>query len=152
MSIFDRFKKEQEGVDKKSQAPKTARVKKADAKPAAKKKVAKTKVKGEVTKKKAAVMLSHKATSTILAPLVSEKTAHLADQNVLVFKVSVNANRIEVRNAFRELYHVTPLRVNIVNARGKYVRFGRVEGKQANTKKAFVFLPKGVHVDIFEGV
>jgi large subunit ribosomal protein L23 len=147
MSIFDRFKKDKEAVSKKSQAPK--------------RKVASSKLKVEsgkktkaksTTKKKAVSMLSYAATSTILAPVVSEKSAQLADSNVLVFKVAKTANRVQVRNAFRELYKVTPLRVNIINNRGKRVRFGRVEGKRSDWKKAMIFLPKGVNVDIFEGV
>ena len=148
MSIFDRFKKDKETVAKKSQAPKVADTKKAaDKKPAAKK--AATKKGG---KKKATAMLSKAATSTILEPVVSEKSAQLADANVMVFKVAKNANRVQVRNAFRELYNVTPKRVNILNNRGKRVRFGRVRGKRSDWKKAMIFLEKGVNVDIFEGV
>jgi len=147
MSIFDRFKKEKEAVSKKSQAPKIKEAVKKDAsKPAAKKAEKKT------TKKKAVSMLSRVATSTILEPVVSEKSAQLSDNNVLVFKVAKTANRVQVRNAFRELYKVTPLRVNIINNRGKRVRFGRTQGKRSDWKKAMIFLPKGVNVDIFEGV
>lgn len=148
MSIFDRFKKEKEGVAPKSQAPKvkaapSKATKKDEKKPTAKKKTA---------AKKKVSMLSYAATSTILSPVVSEKSAQLADSNVLVFKVAKNANRVQVRNAFRELYNVTPTRVNILNNRGKRVRFGRVQGKRSDWKKAMIFLPKGVNVDIFEGV
>jgi large subunit ribosomal protein L23 len=146
MSIFDRFKKEKEAVGKKSQAPKQAAEQKTKSKPKSKSKAK------PATKKKATTMLSRVATSTILEPVVSEKSAQLADSNVLVFKVAKTANRVQVRNAFRELYKVTPLRVNIINSRGKRVRFGRVQGKRSDWKKAMIFLPKGVNVDIFEGV
>ena len=97
-------------------------------------------------------MISKKATSTILSPDVSEKTAQLSDANILTFKVAPGANKIEVRNAFRELYKVTPIKVNIMNVRGKPVRFGRIRGKRQDYKKALISLPKGTKVDIFEGI
>lgn len=158
MSIIDRFKKDKEKVGKKSLAPaldvkkETTSVKEKSTKDS--KAVEKKAPKKEVKKvaKKAVTSLSKAATSTILAPVVSEKSAHLADRNVLVFKVAKKANRIQVRNAFRELYKVTPLRVNIINVRGARVRFGRTRGKQSDWKKAMIFLPKGTNVDIFEGV
>ena len=146
MSIFDRFKKEKESVAGKSQAPKQ------EEKAANTKEKAVTKKAAPKTKKKSTALLSKSATSTILEPLVSEKSAHLADRNVLVFRVAKNANRIAVRNAFRELYQVTPVRVNIQNRRGKQVRFGRTQGARSDWKKAMIYLPKGAHVDIFEGV
>lgn len=146
MSVLDRFKKEKEQPKKKAAAKAKA--------PAKAKKPAQKKEKAEEVKKVTpkTTLLSKKAASTIIAPLVSEKNAHHAEMNTLVFKVDPYANKTTVRNAFRELYKVTPVRVNIVNVRGNHVRFGKVKGKQSDTKKAFVTLPKGVRVDIFEGV
>lgn len=124
------------GQEKKASVKKSAAKKSADSKGA----------------KKAVKMLSKTATSTVLGPVVSEKSAQLSDSNVLVFKVNKSANRVEIRNAFRELYGVTPVRINTTNVRGKRVRFGRVFGKRSDWKKAFIYLPEGVNVDIFEGV
>ncbi len=146
MSVLDRFKKEKEQPKKKAAA-------KAKAPAKAKKSAAKNDAKEEVKKvAPKARLLSKKASMTFLAPLVSEKNARHAEMNTLVFKVDPYANKTTVRNAFRELYNVTPVRVNIVNVRGNRVRFGKVQGKQSDTRKAFVTLPKGVRVDIFEGV
>ena len=88
----------------------------------------------------------------ILKPVVSEKSAHLSDNNVLVLHVANRANKVQIKQAFRELYKVTPERVNILNMRGKRVRFGRRTGKRSDYKKAIVFLPKGTTIDLFEGV
>ncbi len=151
MSIFDRFKKDKESVSQKSQAPKAEKASDAS-QVTSDKKATRQKSTAKRSGKKAASMRSALATSTILEPLVSEKAAHLADRNVLVFRVAKDANRVAVRNAFRELYHVTPVRVNIQNQRGKQVRFGRVSGVRSDWKKAMIFLPEGTHVDIFEGV
>lgn len=118
----------------------------------AEKKGAKKKSSAKTASKKVTKMFSKMATKTILAPVISEKSAHLSDEGVLVFKVAKNANRVQVRNAFRELYKVTPTSVNIINVRGKRVRVGRIQGKRSDWKKALVRLPKGKKIDIFEGV
>ena len=98
-------------------------------------------------------MISHKAFNIIIGPIVSEKAASLSsNNNVVVLKVRKSANRVSVRNAVRELYKVTPVRVNMISVRGKNVRFGRFQGKQNDYKKAMVFLPKGATIDLFEGV
>lgn len=104
------------------------------------------------TKAKKSAGISKKALNILLGPVVSEKAANLGQKNVVVFKVSKGANRVAVRNAIRELYKVTPVRVNMLTVRGKWVRFGRFEGRQNTYKKAMVYLPEGTSLDIFEGV
>ncbi|MFA6522492.1 MAG: 50S ribosomal protein L23 [Patescibacteria group bacterium] len=163
MGILSRFQKEKEAPEKKSivtaqnkvQADAENPAETSDVKtPVAEKKTTKKATKKEAApeKKPAYTMLSEKVTKTLLRPVVSEKSAHMADENVLVFDVAVNANRIAIKQAFKELYHVMPIRVNLVNIRGKHIRFGRSEGKQSNRKKAYIAVPKGTHIDIFEGV
>ena len=148
MSILDRFKKKGEATEKASVAKKVA-----DKKDAAPAKKAKAAPKKKVTaKKKSVISISKLATSTLIAPVVTEKTAQLSDRGIVSFFVAPNANKVAIRQAFRELYKVTPVKVNIINVRGKAVRFGRVTGKRNNMKKAHIFLPKGTRVDIFEGV
>lgn len=100
----------------------------------------------------AAVKAGAKASSIILAPLVTEKTAHLASQAQYVFRVEAHANKIQVRNAIREMYEVVPVSVNIVNQNGKKVRFGRTRGSRKDWKKAIVTLPKGKTIEVYEGV
>lgn len=92
------------------------------------------------------------AMRTIIAPLATEKTAHLADRGVYGFLVAKDANRIAVRQAFRELYNVTPVKVNIINVRGTTKRVGRFVGRSSDYKKALVTLPKGSHINVFESV
>lgn len=150
MSIFDRFKKDGEVSEKGSVAKQVTAVASDSTTPVVKEPAKKS------TKKAATKAsdrgLSSFATRTILAPVVSEKTAHLSDNNVMVFHVASNANRISVRQALKELYNVSPLKVNIMNTRGKAVRFGRSVGQRSDVKKAIVTLPKGTRIDVFEGV
>lgn len=124
-------------------------------KPAAKKTTAKKAAaeKAPVVKKaKKAREISKEALNIIVGPIVSEKSARLSEHGVVAFKVRKDANRVAVRNAMRELYGVTPVRVNILAIRGKWVRFGKFQGRQGDYKKALVYLPKGTSLDIFEGV
>lgn len=85
-------------------------------------------------------------------PVVSEKAAHLADQNQYVFEVAVSANKNAVAEAVEQVYGVKPRRVHIVMMPGKEVRFGGRVGTQKTWKKAIVTLPTGKRIKLFEEV
>ncbi len=88
----------------------------------------------------------------IVKPLISEKSATLAGANQYVFVVRKNANRLQVRAAIKTMYGVSPESVNLLNVRGKKVRFGRREGSRSDWKKAIVTLPAGQTINVHEGV
>ena len=131
MGIFDRFKKTQHEPEA-SQEKKATLVTKA--------------VEGSV------VMQKRATSDVIVRPLVTEKSAILSSANTYVFVVTKNANRIAVRSAIKQMYGITPVRVNIQNVPGKWVRFGRSQGKRSDWKKALVTLPKGKTINVHEGV
>jgi large subunit ribosomal protein L23 len=88
----------------------------------------------------------------LLAPIVSEKSTRLADANrQFVFKVLPNASKPEVRKAVELMFDVKVTGVQIANVRGKTKRFGQMEGKRADWKKAYVTLAEGHDID-FMGV
>ena len=88
----------------------------------------------------------------LLAPIVSEKSTRLADANrQFVFKVMPNASKPEVRKAVEMMFDVKVTGVQIANVRGKTKRFGQMEGKRADWKKAYVTLAEGHDID-FMGV
>lgn len=93
--------------------------------------------------------ISRFAADTIVGPLVTEKAAHMSSNNVMVFEVAVGATRVAIKQAIREIYKVTPVKVNVMNVRGNKVRFGRFNGVRKATKKAMVTLPAGTHIDVF---
>jgi large subunit ribosomal protein L23 len=88
----------------------------------------------------------------IVQPLISEKAAGLAGANQYVFIVRKGANRLQVRAAMKSMYGVSPLSINILNVRGKKVRFGRKQGTRSDWKKAIVTLPVGQTINVHEGV
>lgn len=101
---------------------------------------------------KVAAVRGTDVSDVIVQPLISEKAAGLAGANQYVFIVRKSANRVEVRAAIKSMYGVSPLGVNILNVRGKKVRFGRKEGTRSDWKKAIVTLPVGQTINVHEGV
>ena len=76
----------------------------------------------------------------IIKPVISEKSMDAAQVKKYTFKVAVDANKTEVKNAVEEIFGVEVAKVNIMNVVGKKKRMGRYVGMTAATKKAIVTL------------
>ena len=88
----------------------------------------------------------------LVAPHVSEKSAIVGDaSNQVVFKVAANATKAEIKAAVESLFSVTVEAVNVVNLNGKSKRFGRMEGRRSNVRKAYVRLAEGQEIDFMVG-
>ncbi|MEG2077035.1 MAG: 50S ribosomal protein L23 [Victivallaceae bacterium] len=85
------------------------------------------------------------AFDVIISPVITEKNNDLAAQGKYVFKVSTNAEKIEIGRAVEELFNVKVKSVNVMNYMGKPKRAGRslVKGRRADWKKAVVTLAEG---------
>jgi large subunit ribosomal protein L23 len=95
------------------------------------------------------------AYSTILRPVVSEKSTVLGEQGKYVFEVAPTANKIQIKEAVEAAFankKVEVSAVNIVHVSGKVRRRGRSVGMTRNWKKAIVTLRAGQRLDLFEGV
>lgn len=86
----------------------------------------------------------------ILAPIVSEKSYSLLDQNSYTFRVHPKANKTEIRQAVENIWDVKVVSVNTLNRKGKTKRFRFEEGKRSDTKRAIVKLAEGDSIEIFE--
>ncbi|MGH2749239.1 MAG: 50S ribosomal protein L23 [Actinomycetota bacterium] len=86
----------------------------------------------------------------ILAPVVSEKSYSLIDNNAYTFIVHQRANKTEIRQAIEALWDVKVTKVTTLNRKGKTKRFRFTEGRRADTKRAVVTLAEGDRIDIFE--
>jgi large subunit ribosomal protein L23 len=89
----------------------------------------------------------------IIAPVVSEKSYGLIDQNAYTFTVHPDANKIEIRNAIEEIFNVRVAKVNTLNRQGKRKRNRRsfTFGSRPDTKRAIVTLQGDDRIDLFEG-
>jgi large subunit ribosomal protein L23 len=85
----------------------------------------------------------------ILAPVVSEKSYSLIDQNAYTFLVHSDANKTEIRQAVEQIWDVKVVSVNTVNRKGKSKRFRYTVGKRRDTKRAIVKLAPDDKIEIF---
>src|SRR3981189_238806 len=100
-------------------------------------------------------MSSLDASSTIIRPVVSEKSTVLGDQGKYVFEVAPDANKIQIKHADEEAFANKKVQVDSVNSGhgpGKERRRGRSVGHTRSWKKAIVTLRAGQRLDLFEGV
>jgi len=86
------------------------------------------------------------------APQISEKATYVADKNEqVVFIVSSDATKPEVKAAVELLFKVEVKSVQISVLKGKAKRFGRFMGRRNDVKKAFVCLMPGQEINFAEG-
>ena len=87
----------------------------------------------------------------VIAPIVTEKsTVANEEKNFYTFRVSINANKIEIKKAIEKIFDVKVLKVNTIRQTGKVKRMGRYSGKRADWKKAIVKLAEGNSIAEFE--
>jgi large subunit ribosomal protein L23 len=88
----------------------------------------------------------------LLAPHVSEKSTVAADKhNQYVFKVVTDATKPEIKSAVEQMFNVQVDGVQVVNVAGKTKRFGRMQGRRNDWKKAYVTLKSGQEIDFMGG-
>lgn len=88
------------------------------------------------------------ASFVLVAPQITEKAVNLQDDNQYVFKITLTANKSEVKKAVEGVYNVDVLKVRIINNPAKKKRLGRSSGWQAGYKKAIVSVKKGQIIEI----
>ena len=87
----------------------------------------------------------------LLAPVVSEKSYALLDENKYTFLVRKDSNKTEIKIAVEKVFGVKVTSVNTLNRPGKTRRTRFGTGKRKDTKRAIVSLAEGQRIDIFGG-
>ena len=86
----------------------------------------------------------------IKGPIVTEKSNDLLEkENKYTFKVALEANKVEIKQAIEEIYNVKVLDVNTVRVLPKHRRVGKYDGFRSAYKKAIVKLAAGEKIDAF---
>lgn len=86
--------------------------------------------------------------TVLLGPHISEKATMVAEKsNQIVFKVAKNATKNEVKAAVEKLFNVKVKAVSVANVKGKTRRFGQINGKRKDWKKAYVALEAGQDIN-----
>ena len=87
----------------------------------------------------------------LLAPVISEKSYGLLDDNKYTFVVRPDANKTQIKIAVEQVFNVKVLDVNTLNRQGKRKRTRSGFGRRKDTKRAIVSLAPGDRIEIFGG-
>ena len=85
----------------------------------------------------------------IKKPVITEKASDATGiRNAYTFRVPLDANKVEVREAVQKLFEVKVKSVNTLRVRGKWRVRGRSIGRSQPWKKAMVVLEEGQTIDL----
>jgi Ribosomal protein L23 len=94
----------------------------------------------------------------IIKPIVTEKLTAITNKkpNRFGFRVSPDANKLEIKRAIEAMYGVSVVDVNTMKYSGKvksrFTRSGLISGREAAFKKAIVTLKEGEVIDFFSNI
>ena len=99
--------------------------------------------------RRSAANMSREAMYDIVrAPVITEKATALSERNQVVFRVAIDANKLQIKAAVETLFGVKVLGVNTLVQKGKTKRFRGRPGVRSDVKKAFVQLAEGQSIDL----
>jgi large subunit ribosomal protein L23 len=87
----------------------------------------------------------------IVAPVISEKSYGMLDQNWYTFLVRPDANKTAIKIAIEQIFNVNVITVNTSNRQGKRKRTRTGWGQRKATKRALVKLAEGDRIEAFGG-
>ena len=88
----------------------------------------------------------------VLAPVVSEKSYGLLEEQKYTFLVHPDSNKTEIKIAVEKIFGVKVISVNTINRQGKRKRTRTGYGKRKDTKRAIVTLSEDSKpIEIFGG-
>jgi len=86
--------------------------------------------------------------NVILNPRITEKASDKAINNVYVFDVAPRANKVQIKEAVKNIYKVDAVKVNITAIPTKTVLSRKGKGVKGGGKKALVYLKEGDKIEI----
>jgi large subunit ribosomal protein L23 len=96
------------------------------------------------------------ASEIVIKPVISEKSLDETQRGKYTFRVHVDANKLQVKDAIEQLFNVEVVQVNVSTSKAKEKsrnrRRGRIRGWTSEWKKAVVTLAAGQKIEFFEGV
>ncbi|AMK19417.1 MULTISPECIES: 50S ribosomal protein L23 [Sphingobium] len=102
--------------------------------------------------KKEAATVDNRHYDVVVAPVITEKSTLLSENNAVVFKVANDATKPEIKAAVEALWGVTVKSVNTLVTKGKTKKWKGKPYTRSDVKKAIVRLAEGQSIDITEGV
>lgn len=88
--------------------------------------------------------------STILKPIVTEKSTSHGTQNKYVFEVLKKADKTTIKKAFEEIYgaKAQDVRTYLTPSKSRTLRRGKTWTKRPVTKRAIITVEKGKTIDV----
>ena len=88
----------------------------------------------------------------IISPIVTEKSTNLSEQNKIVFKVPVKANKKNIKTTVEKIFKVNVIKVNVLNKKNRIKNTRGKKIKIKGYKKAIITLKKGENIDLTTGI
>ena len=88
----------------------------------------------------------------IISPLVTEKSTNLSEQNKIVFKVPLTANKKNLKKNIEKIFKVNVTKINIINKKNRIKITRGKKIKIKGYKKAIITLKKGQNIDLTTGI
>ncbi len=88
----------------------------------------------------------------IISPVVTEKSTNLSDQNKIIFKVPLTANKKNIKNSIEKIFKVNVTKVNVINKKNRIKIARGKKIKIKGYKKALITLKKGQNIDLTTGI
>lgn len=85
-------------------------------------------------------------------PLITEKSTSASEHNQVIFQVSLDSTKPEIKAAVEGLFGVKVKAVNTLRQQGKVKLFRGRKGKRSDYKKAMVTLEEGQSLDVATGI
>jgi large subunit ribosomal protein L23 len=88
----------------------------------------------------------------IKKPIITEKATMVGEKNAVVFQVTMDATKPEIKAAVEAVFGVKVKSVNTTITPGKAKRFRGRPGVRQDKKKAYVTLEEGNSIDVTTGL
>jgi large subunit ribosomal protein L23 len=88
----------------------------------------------------------------VRSPVITEKATMGSEHNQVTFRVPLDADKREIKQAVETLFKVKVTAVNTLVSEGKTKRFQGRPGKRGDVKKAMVTLAEGSKIDVTTGI
>jgi large subunit ribosomal protein L23 len=88
----------------------------------------------------------------ILSPVITEKATRLSEANQVVFRVTREATKPQIKKAIEDLFKVKVKAVNTARTKGKVKAWRGRRYEKSEVKKAVVTLVEGYQIDVTTGL
>ncbi|MDB6178600.1 50S ribosomal protein L23 [Paracoccus sp. Z330] len=88
----------------------------------------------------------------IVKPIITEKATLASENNGVVFQVTNDSTKPQIKEAVETLFGVKVKAVNTTITKGKQKRFRGQLGRRSDVKKAYVTLEEGNTIDVSTGL